>query len=577
MNRRHRESSRVPAAVGTLNRRVQATRRIWRPGDAYRAMLPAQADAAAAFPLPWGGIDEPVPGSVWARGPVTICGWALFPSGPPVRVDLWLGDVALGPARLGGYRPDVAALYGFDGTIVHFEHVVDLGELELNGEAILRAVATGREGERHEPPAVAIYVAPCAEADRATPAARRPLSAKGDGLRLLVHTHRLNLGGAQLILQDTLLAMHRQERMDCVVVSPYDGELRRPLEDAGIRVHVSGPIPTDDAEVYAGRIEELAAWTAGGDFDVAFINTALAFPGADAAQLAGVPALWAIRESYTPAMLWRVAFGDIHQEVRRRADAALAGVDAAIFEAEATRGQFTAHVGGPCLTRPYGLDLGALEEARATFDAAAARRERAIPHDAKVVVAIGTAEPRKAQVPLVQAFGLVADRHPDALLVVIGARDATATGLDDGYSDGLQAYARGCAWAEQVRVLPVTPDTTPWYAIADLMVCASDLESLPRSVLEAMWWETPVVATAIFGLPELIDDGRTGWLCEPRDVRALAEALDIALSAPDEQRRAIARAGKARVRERHDIERYAQACGALLRQIGARQPIAAGG
>ena len=560
-----------------LIRRAQATRQVWSRGDRHLAMLPPQAAPPPAFPLPWGGIDDPGPGSVLARGPLVICGWALFPSGPPVRVDLWLGDVALGPARLGGHRPDVEAVYGLDGTVAHFEHLVDLGELELTGEAILRAVATGAAGERHELRPVVTHVAPVVEPDRPAPTPPRPAPANGDGLRLLVHTHRLNLGGAQLILQDTLLAMSRRERMHCVVVSPHDGELRRPLEEAGIRVHVSGPIPADDPQVYAARVEELAAWTAGGGFDVALVNTALAFPGADAARLAGIPVLWAIRESYTPAMLWRVAFGNMHPDVRRRADAALAAADAAIFEAEATRRQFTAHVGGPCLTRPYGLDLGALEAAHATLDPAAARDEHGIPQDAKVMVAIGTAEPRKAQVPLVQAFGLIADRHPDALLVVIGARDAAATDPDDGYSDGLHAYARGCTWADQVRVLPVTPDTTAWYALADLMVCASDLESLPRSVLEAMWWETPVVATAIFGLPELIEHGRTGWLCEPRDVRALAEALDTALATPDEERRAIARAGSALVRERHDMDRYAEACGELLKRISARQPIAARG
>ncbi len=109
--------------------------------------------------------------------------------------------------------------------------------------------------------------------------------------------------------------------------------------------------------------------------------------------------------------------------------------------------------------------------------------------------------------------------------MVIGARAPGAKGLDDGYSDGLHAYAQGFPYANQVRVLPVTRDTTPWYALADLMVCASDLESLPRSVLEAMWWETPVVATAIFGLPELI--------------------------------------------EHHDMERYASECAELLRAVCA--------
>ena len=51
--------------------------------------------------------------------------------------------------------------------------------------------------------------------------------------------------------------------------------------------------------------------------------------------------------------------------------------------------------------------------------------------------------------------------------------------------------------------------------MSDLLVCASDVESLPRTVLEAMAWELPVLATAVYGLPELIEDGETGWLCRP--------------------------------------------------------------
>jgi glycosyltransferase involved in cell wall biosynthesis len=169
----------------------------------------------------------------------------------------------------------------------------------------------------------------------------------------------------------------------------------------------------------------------------------------------------------------------------------------------------------------------------------------------------------------VQAFGRIAHRHPDALLVVIGAGS-------DAYSRTLYAYARDCAWSDQIRVLPLLADTAPWYYLADLLVCASDLESLPRSVLEAMWWETPVVATAIFGLPDVIAHGRTGWLCPPRDVTALADALDVALSAAPEERQAIARAARTRVLERHDLERYVAECGALLTELGrADAPTAA--
>jgi len=388
---------------------------------------------------------------------------------------------------------------------------------------------------------------------------------EGD-LRMVAFTHRLDLGGGQLILQDLLVAMQRTGTIDCVVVSPSDGELRRPLDQAGIRVHVGGPIPHDDPIVYAARVEELAVWAASGGFDVALINTAPAFAGADAALQAGIPALWAIHESYTPATLWRVACPGMHSEVRRRADAALEAADAAIFEAEATRLQYAPHVGGPCLTRPYGLDLAALETARAEFDGAQARHERGIPPEAQVVLAVGSAEPRKAQIPLVQAFGRLARRHPDALLVLIGAGEGP-------YAQALYEYARDCAWADQVRVLPELSDTWPWYGLADIFVCASDLESLPRSVLEAMWWETTVVSTSIFGLPDLIDHGRTGWLCEPRDVEALADALEFALSSSPEERHAIASAARALVQERHDLERYAAECSGMLRRIALGETV----
>ena len=51
-----------------------------------------------------------------------------------------------------------------------------------------------------------------------------------------------------------------------------------------------------------------------------------------------------------------------------------------------------------------------------------------------------------------------------------------------------------------------------------------------------MAWEKPVLATSVFGLPELIDDGETGWLCEPNDVAALAAGLDRALGTPEAER-----------------------------------------
>ncbi len=95
-------------------------------------------------------------------------------------------------------------------------------------------------------------------------------------------------------------------------------------------------------------------------------------------------------------------------------------------------------------------------------------------------------------------------------------------------------------------------DTYQWYLAADLFVCASDIESLPRSILEAMAFETPIMSTAVFGVPELIEDGVTGFLCRTRDVGAMRTMLERTASTRREELEAMGRAAHDLVNHRHD-------------------------
>jgi D-inositol-3-phosphate glycosyltransferase len=573
----------VSPGRGGFRRRVEATRRVWRPGKAHLAMLPEWSDPRLRRPrIPGGFMDLPFAGSELPRERVIFRGWALFPSGPPTKVELWLGDVPLGPARLGGERRDLLRATGMLSAMVsQFEHVVNFGP--WSGplrDLTLRVVATGPEGERFELEQVTLHVAREAgapgarrrhvrragrtreldlplERERADPASRSP--------RVLVFTHQLDLGGAQLYLLDLLRGMREMEGFDFTVVSPMDGLLREELERLGIPVHISTPMPLHDPGAYASRVDELAGLAARGQFDVVLLNTALAFAGADVAGRLGVPAVWSIHESYDPDTLWWMFGSSLHPEVRARAEAAVSRAAAGIFEADATRRLYEPYIGANrCVTLPYGLDLGPLRRERERFDRPAERSARHVPEDARVVLCVGTIEPRKAQVPLVQAFGLVADRHPDAELVFVGARDDEHTHL-------LERYVSACAPRGRVRVLPVQPDVWPWYGLSDLMVCASDVESLPRSVLEAMAWETPVLATEVFGLPDVVEPGRTGWLCVPRDVRAMADALDVALGASAAELRRMGTEARELVESRHSLVRYASAVAELLSDVAARE------
>ena len=142
---------------------------------------------------------------------------------------------------------------------------------------------------------------------------------------------------------------------------------------------------------------------------------------------------------------------------------------------------------------------------------------------------MGTYEPRKAQGALALAFAEVADDAPDTVFAFVG---------DTGgpYADAVHDVVDRLELGDRIRLVPVVSDIYVWYLMADALVSVSDVESLPRSVLEAMAFEVPVLAASVFGLPELIEDGVNGLLCAPCDIGALVGGLRRLLSLSPEER-----------------------------------------
>ncbi len=85
---------------------------------------------------------------------------------------------------------------------------------------------------------------------------------------------------------------------------------------------------------------------------------------------------------------------------------------------------------------------------------------------------------------------------------------------------------------------------------AAAMVVPSTYEGMPLVVLEAMDSGVPVVASRVSGIPEVVEDGRTGWLVPQEDPRALAAVLAEVLARPEEARRR-GEEGRRRVDERY--------------------------
>lgn len=510
-----------------------------------------------------GRLDVPAHGASVELGAVLVRGWSRCTSSPIGHVALTANGVALGRARLGIDRADVAAADpAFDAPLCGFEQVVDLSVLGTATAATIVATPVALDGTTAEF-AVDVTVTP-ARTQPVRPSTLEPSptpSAARGAFDLLVVTHDLGFGGAQLWLHEALARIGAGRDFPCSLVAFGAGPLAGELERLGIEVHVSSPLPVDDAVAYEGRLAELDAWLRPAH-SVALVNTFRAFPGADLAERRGLPVVWAVHESWPESLIW--AFDHpgvaIDPRVRATASSALARAGAVIFESAATRSLYENRAHGRTAFVPYGIDTAALDRFAASTSRTDARRTLGLPEEGRILLAVGTIEPRKGQTLVAEAFADVAARHPGVTMAFVGD-------LDTAYSAALRTFVGRAGLTDRVRVESVTPDVATWYRAADALVCGSDVESLPRSVLDAMCLGLPVVATAVFGLGELLTDGETGLLFDANDLGSAIEALERALTMPPDALAAIAARGSALVHEHHDAAGYAADVLALLRGL----------
>ncbi len=512
-------------------------------------------------------LDLPEPASVVIEGePLLLGGWAFSAHAPASKLEVFVNGTRAGVARLGYVRADVRHQYQLPHALLSgFDFRCDPKDFAGADRVTIDLFATSMRGRRNLVASREVWVARTVTLPYAAPVTiAKPPAAQE--FHLLVVTHDLGYGGGQLWLSELLDRMGAGRDFPCTLVTPQSGPLAAMLRRLGITIHVNGWTPADKADAYEGRVAELASWAAPQGFSSVLVNTFLSFPGADAATRLGLPCAWAIHESWTPSMFWSAAYppGGVDPGVKQAALRALGGCDAVVFEADATRALYASHTRpGAAMVVRYGISTQEIRGYCERIDQGTARKRLGLTDFRRVLLVMGTVEPRKWQTMIALAFQQIAAAHPDTALVFVG-------GGDTPYARGLTEYLEQVGLNQQVRVEPVVADTYPWYRAADALICASDIESLPRSVLEAMAFGVPVAAASVFGLPELITDGETGLLFEGADLRAAVDAFDRLLALPADELDTIARAGQRHVLEEYDSAGYAQRLTDVLHEISGR-------
>lgn len=119
---------------------------------------------------------------------------------------------------------------------------------------------------------------------------------------------------------------------------------------------------------------------------------------------------------------------------------------------------------------------------------------------------------------------------------------------------------------DRVRLPGAVADAATWIAASDVVVLPSRSEGTPLSLIEAMALGRPVVATAVGGVPDVVDDGRTGVLVPPGQPQAFAWSLASLLADPDRKAR-LAAAASAEVEARFGAARLVAETAALYRSL----------
>ncbi|MBI1321033.1 MAG: glycosyltransferase [Candidatus Hydrogenedens sp.] len=278
-----------------------------------------------------------------------------------------------------------------------------------------------------------------------------------------------------------------------------------------------------------------------GRYDIVHTHTSKAgWLGRIAAERAGVPIIVhtphgnVFHGYFSPAVAR--AFVWMERYAARRTDAIIeltpGGIEEHLAEGIGQRSQYRVIFSG-IDTAPYDDAIAMREATRAALGC---------PPGALLIGGVGRLEPIKGFTYFVEAALRLADALPEARFVLAGQGSETEA-----------IRRRAAPLGDRFQMLGLRADVPALMAAFDVCVVPSVNEGMGRVLLEAGAAGTPVAASRVGGIPDIVDDGETGLLVAPRDADALAAALRE-LAASPERRALMGAAARAKVVPRFSLE-----------------------
>ena len=281
--------------------------------------------------------------------------------------------------------------------------------------------------------------------------------------------------------------------------------------------------------------------------DLVYVNSLVSYAPARAAHRLGIPLVWHMRELFSDAqgeMLCPAFFG---KRLVRRTISSLA------TKVVANSSSVGANIFGERSQVAVETVPNAVSEAffQPRGDRHASRQRLNLPESGPLVGLPGTLRPVKGHQFLFQAIPSILERVPDCFFAVTGA-------IDSRFARELVELVQNGPLAGRVFFTGPLRDMVPFYNACDVCCVPSLSESFGRAAIECFAARTPLVATSVGGLKEIVRDGINGLLVRFGDEKALADAIVLLLNDSRQANRLVEQAAidaKERYTERIYFER----------------------
>jgi glycosyltransferase involved in cell wall biosynthesis len=199
------------------------------------------------------------------------------------------------------------------------------------------------------------------------------------------------------------------------------------------------------------------------------------------------------------------------------------------------------------------------------------KRELGLQEEDFLACAVGMINPRKGLLELIDAMHLVADRIPHLHLAMVGE---PIFNNDAAYLKALIARVKMYGLDDRIHLTGGRSDVASVLRSIDLLVLNAKVEPFGLVLLEAMSSGTPVLAADAGGIPEIVADGKTGWLVPKNNTAVLAKAL-LQLSSDRMRTNSVVQSARTEVEKHFALANYRAAISNCYAKIFEKEKPAA--